>query len=207
MSAKLVVGLLALILLTSFSVSGVAMAKHSSSSSSGGGSNDKGSSDSGSGSGSSGGSDNGGGSSSGNDNNNGGSGTGSSTEINNPEHPKKEDTKDISDIPKENGVKPIITKNDKPTCMIEACDPNFKPGGKFGPHLPIVKPIKQIININIILRTIHSHGHSSSSSSSSSSLTHGLSDACYTAMKQAWSGNIHVGQNAEIDKFMAGCLV
>lgn len=110
--------------------------------------------------------------------------------------------------PDEHGNCPSgFSHNEKGNCFPSGkCPPGFgrytddESGKCF--HTPKPTPIK-IININIILKIIHSggsHGHSNSGP------THGLSDACYTVMKQAWSGNIHVGQNAEVDKFMAGCL-
>jgi hypothetical protein len=56
-------------------------------------------------------------------------------------------------------------------------------------------------HITIILKIIHS-----SNSGKGYSGSHGLSDACYLIIKQTWLGNIHIGQNPEIDKFMARCF-
>ena len=57
-------------------------------------------------------------------------------------------------------------------------------------------------HITIILKIIHTHDSGKGYRGS-----HGLSDACYLIIKQTWLGNIHIGQNAEIDKFMERCLV
>ena len=158
----------------------------------------------------SGGSSNNGGSSNDNSNNNDNGDKG-------PPGPSTEDTKDlVSDdkpsppvacadscsAPDENGNVHNVPVGEQPTIVDLTHGPIHQCHGLCIPPKP---PVNQIVKINIILKIIHkgSHGHSGSSPSQ----THGLSDACYVAMKQAWSGSIHVGQNAEIDKFMAGCLV
>ena len=70
--------------------------------------------------------------------------------------------------------------------------------GKKCPPQRTIPPQQHIV---VILKIIHTHN-----SGKGYSGNHGLSDACYLIIKQIWLGNIHIGQNAEIDKFMAECL-
>ena len=142
-------------------------------------------------------------------NDNGNNNNDNDKKINDPLNPKKEDTKDISDIPEENGSHCLTnecptktkTKNPEPVARCDSigCNPADQPQQAPKSEPPTVT---QIVNIDIILKTIHK-GHGTHSNSSPA---HGLSDACYVALKQAWSGQIHVGQNAELDQFMARCL-
>jgi hypothetical protein len=56
------------------------------------------------------------------------------------------------------------------------------------------RPPNQII---VIHKTIHS---------SSSSGSHSLSNGCFDAIKIAWLGKVHRGQNQEVDSFIDKCL-
>jgi hypothetical protein len=59
-----------------------------------------------------------------------------------------------------------------------------------------------VININIIIKNIiHKSGSSGHSSSSS------ISKDCYDAIKIAWLGKIHRGQNPEVDSFIDKCIM
>lgn len=74
------------------------------------------------------------------------------------------------------------------------CPPEFK--FKCIPHpIPIFRPI-----IHPIIE-IHKTIHSSSGGSSSS-----LSKGCFDAIKIAWLGKVHRGQNSEADNFIDNCL-
>lgn len=135
-------------------------------------------------------------------------------EINNPQHPGKGDNKDISDIPEENGAhclsgdcpkpnfrngeNPITPTNpNQPQCMIpEGCHfPNHPPFI----HFPIIHLPPVIIKITKVI-------HEGSSGGSSGGSGHSLSKACFDAIKIAWFGKVHRGQNHEVDKFIDNCL-
>ena len=58
-------------------------------------------------------------------------------------------------------------------------------------------------DIIIIKNIIHKHTGSGGSSSSSSS---SISKDCYDAFRIVWLGNIHKGENKEIDTFMDKCF-
>ena len=59
-----------------------------------------------------------------------------------------------------------------------------------------------VININIIIKNIiHRSGSSGQSSSSS------ISKDCFDAIKLAWLGKIHRGQNPEVDSFIDKCVM
>ena len=59
-----------------------------------------------------------------------------------------------------------------------------------------------VININIIIKNIiHRSGSSGQSSSSS------ISKDCFDAIKLAWLGKIHRGQNPEVDSFIDKCIM
>ena len=157
-------------------------------------------------------SNSGGGSSNGGSGDNNGNGdSGSKTEeakptkaINNPLNPGKEDTKDISDNPAENcvGKKCAHDINQEPKCMIpEGCGPGQHPAPAPDPKAPVTI-IKQRIDIDIIVKNIIHRGGGGGSGSSS----HGLSSACFDAIKIAWLGKIHRGQNHEVDNFIDKCL-
>jgi hypothetical protein len=50
----------------------------------------------------------------------------------------------------------------------------------------------------IIKNIVHRSSHSGSS--------HSLSSACFDAVKVAWFGKVHRGQNKEVDQFIDKCL-
>lgn len=148
--------MLAVLLLTSYVMSGLVIAKKDTSSTSGG---------------------------------TGGSSSGSlgNTNVNDPQHPGKEDTKDISDIPSENGpgVHFIHPINPNPNvCHFGSCLPH---------HIP---PLHHHHNTVVIVK------HTSSSSSSS----HSLSNQCFNEIKIAWLGKIQRGDFKKVDSIIDKCL-
>ena len=144
-----------------------------------------------------------------------GSGSGSDNGDRGPAGPSKEDTKDLADDNSPNvkpGDKACDTPDckvnqpiepsqgnghgdgDKGQCMIEGCG--------HGPvfncrvfHIGCGNPTPVIINIH---KTIHSSSNSGSSSS--------ISKTCFDAIKIAWLGKVHRGQNHEVDQFIDNCL-
>lgn len=146
-------------------------------------------------------------------------------EINNPQHPGKEDTKDISDIPAENGShclsgdcpkpnfrngeNPIVPTNpNQPHCMIpEGCPSPNHPPIHFPPFVHCGHGFsvdhgrcERTVIVNII------HHSSGSSGSGSSGSSHSLSAKCFDSIKIAWVGKIHRGENHDVDKIIDDCL-
>ena len=77
------------------------------------------------------------------------------------------------------------------------CPPGFsrQDEDESGKCFPVKQgPPNQII---VILKTIHS---------SSSSGSNSLSNGCFDAIKIAWLGKVHRGQNQEVDSFIDKCL-
>ena len=69
-----------------------------------------------------------------------------------------------------------------------------------------VSPIKQTIDINIIIKLINSVHVNSGSSGNSHSNSVKLGGSCFDAIKIAWLGKVHRGENQEVDQFIDRCL-
>jgi|SRR5215831_17530859 len=170
--------------------------------SSGGSSDNGGGSNSGSNDNSNGGSDsNNGNDNSGDNSNNGNDKKGSEDKtpepINDPLHPGKDDTKDISDIPGENC-------NDKGQCATGIDKPKPIPPCRFDcprPPPPPPKPGCDSIICITIVKIIHGGSGSHHSSNSGS-----MSQLCYSVMHMVWNSHMQKGQNNEIDNYVNNCL-
>ncbi len=102
--------------------------------------------------------------------------------------------------------------NDKGNCFPEGPCPQGSSrhdDDESGTCFPINRPIhcppgffprNGVCNKDIFI-IIHNTIHSSSSGS-----THGLSKGCFDAIKIAWLGKVHRGQNSEVDNFIDNCL-